>query len=209
MNTRKITYENEYKGYPILTDKEKKQGCYIDILKAIKENMDEMTESHNKTLFMRYDIRTPNDKRMDDKTLRHFHANWMKNLKVYEGLDPKYVLVKEQSREKHKHYHGVLLLDGNKIQNIQKPLKKGEELLSRALKIDHTVNNGLINDCTRGRDGKDQKNGIMLRKDDPDYEDQKKVCMEWASYLAKENTKKNMPKGTRTFSTSRTRQKEN
>lgn len=203
MTTSKITYNTEYNGKKILTNKDKKQGCYIDILETTKEQFDHMLNNHSKVLFMRYDIRFPNDHKISnqDKTFRDFHANWIKNLKR-NNLDPHYLWVKENSKEKHSHYHGILLLDGNKTQSIHNHIEKAEELWHNALDIDHSHNKGLINDCTKGRDGTTHTNGIMLRKDDPDYQEKINDCFEWSSYLAKENTKSNA-KGTRMYSSSR------
>jgi len=108
----------------------------------------------------------------------------------------------ERSREKHQHYHGILLLDGQKTQSIHNHIQKAEELWASALNLPVDQNNGLIDDCTKKRDGSPQKNGIMLRKDDPDYDIKVKRCFEWGSYLSKPSTK-DFPKGTRTHGSSR------
>ena len=204
MTKSKVTYDSEFNGSKILTDQDKKQGCYVNILESIKDNFDHMADKHSKVLFMRYDIRFPQDNKIpeQDKTFRDFHANWIKNLKR-NNLDPHYLWTREQSKEKHSHYHGILLLDGNKTQSIHGHIEKAEELWHKALDIDPANNKGLVNDCTKGRDGTTHKNGIMLRKDDPEYTEKKNQCFEWSSYLAKENTKGNAPKGCRTFAYSR------
>jgi len=204
MTTSKVTYDTEFNGSKILTDKDKQQGCYTDILTSIQDNFNYMMDNHSKVLFMRYDVRFPKDHNIpdQDKTFRDFHANWIKNLKR-NNLDPHYLWTREQSREKHSHYHGILLLDGNKTQSIHNHIDKAEELWKKALDIDQSHNKGLINDCTKGRDGTTHQNGIMLRKDDPEYKDKINQCFEWSSYLAKENTKGNTPKGYRSFASSR------
>ena len=62
---------------------------------------------------------------------------------------------------------------------------------------------GLIDDCTKSRSGAKQINGVMLRKDDPEYASKKDDCFRRASYLAKVNTKGNTPKGQRELFSSR------
>lgn len=62
---------------------------------------------------------------------------------------------------------------------------------------------GLIDDCTKSRNGEKQINGVMLRRDDPDYETKKADCFRRASYLAKINTKGNTPEGQRELFSSR------
>jgi hypothetical protein len=204
MNDKHITYDPEYKGMPILTDKARNQGCYKPILEKLKNNFDDMTYKHSKTFFMRYDVRFPEDHQPspnDNKTFRDFQANLIKNLDR-KGLDPHYLWAMERSREKHQHYHGILLLDGQKTQSIHNHIQKAEELWASALNLPIDQNNGLIDDCTKKRDGSSQKNGIMLRKDDPEYDIKVKRCFEWGSYLSKPNTK-DFPKGTRTHGSSR------
>ena len=66
---------------------------------------------------------------------------------------------------------------------------------------------GLIDDCTRGRDGAVQVNGVLLRRNDPAYEARRDDCFRRASYLAKTNTKGNAPEGQRELFSSRIPQK--
>jgi len=204
MTCKQITFDSYYNGRPILTDCANDQGCYKPILDKIKANFDNMTDSHAKVFFLRYDVRFPADNcdHPDNKTFRDFNANLLKNLSR-QGLDPHSVWVREQSKEKHQHYHGILLLDGNKTQSIHNHIAKAEQLWASALDLPADQVKGLVDDCTHGRDGAYQKNGIMIRKDAPDYQEKIEQCFQWASYLAKINTKDNNPPGVRTFGSSR------
>lgn len=204
MNNNTVTYEPMFEDFRILTNKEKKQGCYEKILNPIKDNLSYMLENHPKTFFMRFDVRSPGDNPIpeDNKIYRDFMANLVKSLDR-QNLDPHYVWVREQSREKHQHYHAVLMLDGNLTKSIYNHINKAGELWNRALNLDPAVNTGLVHDCTTGRDGSSQHNGTMLRKDDPALDTKVKSCFEWASYLAKQHTKGKNPKGVRTFGASR------
>ena len=153
---------------------------------------------------MRYDVRIPEGMYLDDnKTFRDFQANFMKNLSR-QGLKPQYIAVREQSREKHQHYHVALLLDGQKTQSIHNHIKTAERLWDSALGLEPRENGyGLIDDCTTSRTGEKQINGVMLRPDDPDMEEKKDDCFRRASYLAKTSTKGNPPKYQREMFSSR------
>lgn len=216
-----VTYDAEYQNRPIMTDEEKKQGCLKPILKKLKEQFDDMTTRHNKVFYMRYDVRFPQEAHIpnDNYLIGAFQADWIKALKR-DGLDPHYVMTREQSQAKHQHYHGVLLLDGSKTQNISKHIAIAEAIWQRKLapfieeKHESDVpaecrkQRGLIDDCTSDREGQPQENGIMLRRDDPEYEEKINRCFHWASYIAKENTKANIPEGQRQLFASRIRSKQ-
>ena len=127
----------------------------------------------------------------------------MKNLSR-KGLKPQYVAVREQSKEKHQHYHVALLLDGQKTQSIHNHIQTAERLWDLTLGLPEKENGyGLIDDCTTNRNGDKQENGVMLRYDDPWRYDKKESCFRRASYLAKTTTKSNTPKGQRELFSSR------
>ena len=154
--------------------------------------------------FLRYDIRFPEGyDYADNGIFREFQSKFMKNLSR-QGLKPQYVAVREQSQEKHQHYHVALLLDGQKTQSIHNYIQTAERLWDSTLGLPARENGyGLIDDCTTNRTGDKQINGVMLRSDDPDMEKKKDDCFRRASYLAKTNTKGNAPKGQRELFSSR------
>ena len=208
---RKITEESTYEGFPIMTDKERHYGCDIKILKELKKQFDYAKKSKAKTFTMRYDVRFPQGEYgyADNEKIRKFQSALMKTYKR-EGLRPQYILVREQSREKHQHYHGELLLDGDKTQNITKHINTAERLWNKALGLKYEVlpgnqraGHGLIDDCTHDRQGNPHENGIMLRRDDPLFDEKQKEAFRRASYLAKVNQKRNNPKGVREIFSSR------
>ena len=104
-------------------------------------------------------------------------------------MKAQYVAVREQSREKHQHYHVALILDGQKTQSIHNHIRTAERLWDLTLGLPEKENGyGLIDDCTTSRTGEKQVNGVMLRYDDPWRPDKKDDCFRRASYLAKTNT---------------------
>ena len=198
------TTESTYHGYPIMTDEDRGLSCDTRILDEIEKQFDYADETKNKTFFMRYDVRIPDGVFLEDnKTFRDFQANFMKNLSR-NGLKPQYVAVREQSREKHQHYHVALLLDGQKTNSIHNHIQTAERLWESALGLPVRENGyGLIDDCTTSRTGERQINGVMLRPDDPEMKAKKEDCFRRASYLAKTNTKGHAPKYQREVFSSR------
>ncbi|MBO5760560.1 MAG: inovirus-type Gp2 protein [Lentisphaeria bacterium] len=198
--TTEITYHN----YPIMTDKERGLSCDTKILNEIERQFNYAEETKNKIFFMRYDIRFPEGyDHADNGVFREFQSKFMKNLSR-KGLKPQYVAVREQSREKHQHYHVALILDGQKTQSIYNHIQTAERLWDSTLGLPEKKNGyGLIDDCTRSRAGETQVNGVVLRYDDPWRDDKKLDCFRRASYLAKTNTKGNTPKGQRELFSSR------
>ncbi len=199
---RTLATENTYNGYPIMTDKDKGLQADTKILSMIKDQFEYAEATKSKIFFMRLDIRFPVEETIptDNQHFSRFNASFMKDLRR-KGLKPQYCAVREQSREKHQHYHEMLFLDGQKTQSIHNHIQTAERLWRHELGLED--GNGLINDCTHNRKGEPQENGIMLRKDDPDYEQKKAECFRRASYLAKVNTKSNTPDGQREVFSSR------
>ena len=190
---RTLTDEPEYNGHPIQTNKEKGLKCDKKILKKIDDTFNHVLNDHkqDRVFFMRYDVRYPNGAGVigageSNDMFRNFQGKFMKNLER-QGLNPHYVAVREQSKEKHAHYHAILLLDERKTQSITKHIEKADELWANTLNIPGTK--GLIDDCTKDRNGQPQKNGLKIKKNSKDFQEQYDKAFKWASYLAKENTK--------------------
>ena len=200
----KETTEKTYNNYPIMTDQERGLSCDTKILQEIERQFEYADETKNKIFFMRYDIRFPEGyHHADNGIFREFQSKFMKNLSR-KGLKPQYIAVREQSREKHQHYHVALILDGQKTQSIHNHIQTAERLWDLTLGLPEKENGyGLIDDCSTNRSGEKQTNGVMLRHDDPFRYDKKDDCFRRASYLAKTSTKNNTPKGQREMFSSR------
>jgi len=203
MKKRNTTTESHYHNYRIMTDEKKKLSADKNILKLIEKQFDYADRSKSKTFFMRYDVRLPQDiQHTDNKLFISFQAVFMKNLSR-QGLKPQYIAVREQSREKHQHYHVALFLDGQKTQSVYNHIHNAERLWESKLGLlVREEGYGLIDACTRSRDGKSQVNGVLLNPRDSDYETKRDACFYRASYLAKVNTKKT-PRGQREIFASR------
>lgn len=188
-----VTFEQTYNGKPILTDKVKGYGCREDILEKIEKRMDYAIESENKTLCVRMDFRFPQgyDVPTGNDQMSSFLAKYKRNLERKDN-SPQYVCVREQSREKHQHYHLLLLLNQKNHQFPNKPIQKAEELWASTLGVED--GKGLVDHCRKSRTGQKQLNFYRLNPNDADFEQQKAKAFERASYLAKTNTKGNQPK---------------
>ena len=205
---KESTTETTFNHHPIMTDKEKGLSCSQKILNEIDRQFEHAEKTKSKIFFMRYDIRFPKEYgQANNNVFRNFQSKFMKNLSR-KGLKPQYVAVREQSKEKHQHYHVALLLDGHKTQSIHNHIETAERLWDSTLGLPERENGyGLIDDCTTNRNGEKQVNGVMLRQDDPEREQKKDECFRRASYLAKINTKGYAPKGQRELFSSRIPQK--
>jgi len=200
---RSITTDSTYFGYPIMTDP--KHGLAADkkILQALDNHFNYANESKSKIYFLRLDVRFPAGQyeHTDNTKFSRFQSTFMQNLQR-KGLKPQYVAVREQSKEKHQHYHVCLWLDGNKTKNDYSHIQTAERLWEQQLGLEPGQGQGLIDGCTKSRTGELMRNGTMLRVDDPDYEDKLDHCFYRASYLAKINTK-GTPQGQRELFASR------
>ena len=199
MRDFKITYEPTYKGHPIMTDKEKKQGCYTEILDKERTMLEGATADHNKTLFFRFDLRYPTERNVPtgNQDIKRFNENYLKGLRR-AGLDPRNIWVREQSREKHQHYHCAVVLDGSKTQSPHNHLDRAERCWNRVVGAPEAAK-GYVHRCETARDGSPQENGVMLRRGDADFNEKFDGCFQRLSYLAKANTKDRSPNGRRQF----------
>ena len=205
-----ITYSDTFRHLPIQADRQRELGCRREILKRLYDIFQHTIKKHNKVLFIRFDVTFPDDRTYpEDNTLfEGFLANLIKNLKrktVKRGsLDPYYLWVREAEYENtpNHHYHCILLLDANKTHKIHNHLAKAEELWNRALGLPYTDRSGLIDYCVKDRYGNPQENGIMLLREDSDFQYQLIRCYHWASYLAKVNTKGNVASSVREMGSS-------
>lgn len=196
-----VTFKQKHKGNSILTNKDKNQGCKAEILDSINSILKHTTQKHSKVLCVRMDLRYPSDFSASDKNkdIQGFASKFSKYFKR-QGYDPHYLWVREQSREKHQHYHLMVAVDGNKMQSPYKLLNKAEEVWESTIGADQA---GLVDHCNISRKGERQANSYMLRRNDSDFDQVYDDCHKRCSYLAKENTKGYAPKRHREFGYSR------
>ena len=157
------------------------------ILKAIDNIMDDYSDNHSKMLTMRMDVHLPEG--TDQSRIMAFNHRFIESQKN-KGYDPAYVMVREVSDEDKTHYHMALFLNGQKIQSPYYVFKDAERILFNV-----AGPGGVIHHCDDGH-----RNGIMIKRDDPDPHNLDEVQRQ-TSYLAKTEQKANV-KG-KTYFTSR------
>lgn len=161
------------------------------ILKAIDAVMDDYMDRRSKMFTMRGDVHLPEGS--DQSLIMKFNHRFIESQKN-KGYDPAYIMVREISDEGKTHYHIALLLNGQKVESTYYVFKDMERILNNV-----AGPGGSINHCNEGH-----KNGIMIKRDDPDPHSLEEVQRQM-SYLAKKEQKSNV-KG-KTFFTSRIKRK--
>lgn len=113
--------------------------------------------------------------------------------------DPKYLWVRESSETGQPHYHIMILLNSDIIQNAYGLLGKATELWGRSLNIEDA--SGLVHLCLA--DENDRYGGVKIIRNDPGFQQVYDKCFERASYLAKCYSKGNSPGYVKEFACSR------
>lgn len=170
--------------------------------------LEQSLTDHSKVMQVRLDLRYPENGHATPNSthIQDFSYNLKRNLtrKKFAGShnpDPKFLWVREQNESEHPHYHALMLVNGNALDNPHSILEKASSLWGRALGVDPA---GLVHRCDRDRNGNRQENGIMIRRGSPDEAAQRAKCEQQASYLAKAYSKDIRPKGAWTCGGTRT-----
>lgn len=215
MNYTSTTNSSTFNFLPINTGSNNQYLCYDIILQRLYERMDYMCKKHCRVLFVRFDVRFPQHYQNDGGNREISHLfKILKENGSNNGFDLQFIWAREQSREKHQHYHCVALLNGSRNKNAYSFLLEVSRIWSHVLGCDAT---GLIHQCGANDQGQQSNNGIMIQRpvqkavgnelemQQADFDKNFAICFEWGSYLAKENQKMNTPPGLRRFGVSQMR----
>lgn len=190
-----LTTETEFNEKSINTNRDKDQSCIEKILKPIEAHLNDMTQKHNKTITVRFDMRAPQEAEdLNNKTVGRIIENMRRaiNRNKYAGghdPDPRILCVAEDQGNG-AHYHCLALANANAIQNQYTIHKAAEKYLGKALGLTEEETQGLVHYCdTNG------ENGTIIRRGSTDEEEKTNQIMHQASYMAKEKGKENTPKG--------------
>lgn len=208
---------------PIVPDPDA-QPIYLEsIVNRLRELFDWMLDHHSKVLFLRFDLRFPWGGQFpsDNTHLMAFTENYTYVLRC-RGLDPRYLWVREQTEfSTPPHYHFVVLLNGHRTQSIRGHLALAADTWASTLGLPSPYHgqygdldvedpytgglssDGLVHFCLRGGRPFPHENGVMIRKDQPDWEAKRAYCVDWGMYLAKKASKSFTPFGVRSFGSSR------
>ena len=203
MKKRKLTFDREFLGNPILKFTKQNIGLDEDILTNIHKHLENKLSRCPQTYAMRFDVHMPEEaETRDNRLFSRFQAHFIKKEKR-AGYDPDYVAVREESETGKVHYHELLLLIGKKTERIYSHIKNANEAMNSAMGYPAGTVSGLINDCTKDKNGNPQRNGIMIDSGNRTAENGAKDCFKRASYLAKDSQKDNTEKGRHEIFTSR------
>ena len=137
---KRTTTKSTYNNHTIMTNKERGLACDIKILDEIERQFQYAEATKSKIYFQRMDLRLPEGHEHTNNDLfREFQSKFIKN-RSRKGLKPQYVAVREQSKEKHQHYHVALWLDGQKTQNIHDHIATAERLWNKTLGLPERPN---------------------------------------------------------------------
>jgi hypothetical protein len=172
-------------------------GYSTEILDKLYSLLITYTQKHCKALFIRFDLHFEESKQAcrSNRALDHFLENFKKRL-IRDDLDPRVFWVREQtSLERNQHYHLILLVDGNKTQSYFNHLETAKEIWSWVNMVNES--SSTVNFCNKNKNGNNQQNGVMMRRSPDGIIENFQQCFQWASYLAKFETKGMAPRGVR------------
>ena len=182
-----------YNGYPLSESKKNSEGFRVDILQAIESLFVDMVKRHASVFFVRFDLRFPARSPLrhtgDNALVSRFSELFMLHCKR-KKYDPRYLWAREYSKRDNVHYHFILLLNDDYIQNAHVLIKnKATELWQLCLGIEDNL--GLVDLC-KTHEFPDY-GGIKIRRRDPHFQQVFERCYQWASYLAKRYSKGESP----------------
>lgn len=148
------------------------------IQKKITNLLKHVRDENSKTLGVRFDVHYPVDYQAagDNKDISKMIAKLCQKYKR-DGLNPYYYWIREQGNNPNPHYHCGIFLDGNKVRKYNHVFRNVEKFWQPTI---DTEKKGLIHHCTRGKDGKQHRNGIIVRRYSTDPEQQQKNKQDFA-----------------------------
>lgn len=199
---RNIIHGNTYNNHQLSRTNKNNQGFYGEILEGIESLLSKTTQQHGSVFFTTFVLRFPSNSASsypnDNSLLSKFIAAFTLHCKRRK-FDPNYLWVRESSTTGQFHYHLLLLLNSNYIQNAHAGLlAKATELWRRCLNIED--GRGLVHLCNSGK--YNQYGGIKIRKNAPGFPQVYEECFQRASYLAKCYSKGQAPANVHEFRSS-------
>jgi len=200
---RNVLRDSIYNGYDLSITNKKDEGFYVEILQALGALFDSMIKSHGKVFFAMFVLKYPAGSALEYPVDNSLLSRFIEALTLYykrKKVDQKYLWVREASKTGQFHYHFILLLDGDYIQNAYGILQKASELWQGCLGIEN--GNGLVHLCTTGEECT-RYGGIKILRNDPEFNQVLNKCYQLASYLAKCYSKEGLPRYVNGFGSSR------
>lgn len=179
------------------------EGYRDTIATALFDLLTKYSACYPKMMVVRFDLRYPKGHPCSPKNVDI--SDFMQSITqkyCRQKLSLRYFWVREHGlRSQNHHYHCMILLDANKTCRYYQYLLAAEEIWGRVLEVENTK--GLVHHCTKDYAGEKQENGIILRSDDPRFEDKIDSVIRIALYMSKEYSKGLYNDGVRDFGMSR------
>ena len=190
-----ILHATSYNGHQLMTSPRYEPAFHTTILQIIEALLNDMIARHSQVFVMMLVLKFPayshdvnDDYQGGNALLSRFMEAFTLHLKR-AGYDPKYLWVREESSYDQVHYHLMILVNGNEVQNAYGMLGKAQELWGNCLGVDGP---GYVHHCRKG-DYVNEYGGMKLRRNSPEFQQDYANCFHWASYLAKCSGKENTP----------------
>ena len=179
MKKNNITITASYDGHPVIGDC-KLFPYHEEYLNKNKKLLDSMLARHNKVMAVRMDLRYPADYQgqTGNQNLSDAMRTYTRELSR-EGLDPQYVVRREQKESEHPHDHVDLLVNGSLKQRYKPLVKRMAPHWGRVIGVSPEVAEKLVFPCDK------HPNGIMIRRNTPEFQEQYDDVHRQMSYLAK------------------------
>ncbi|MBU1387741.1 MAG: inovirus Gp2 family protein [Proteobacteria bacterium] len=200
-----------YNHFPLSYSNKNNNGFYINILDSLQRLFNTMFYRHSQVFVIRLDltyptgIQYPHDNVLFSRFIEALtlYCKRIRKSKRTGNLvgdyDPMYLWTREDSGTGQHHFHILLLLNGNKIQNGRGISEKAKELWNGCLGV-HAE--GLVHLCMPGG-AYDQYGGVKLVRGSIDFPELFENVFKWTSYLAKVYSKGNGPKHVKEYGMSR------
>lgn len=187
--------------YPVNRGTENNLNIKHNIQKRLTELQEHVCDKHGKVLSVRFDVHYPQDYESSGDNA-HISQMIAKLVQHYDrqGLDPHYAWAREQESSSNPHYHCVIFLNGNKVRSFNHVFSNAKKYWSSTIQADV---GGRVHHCTRGKNGVEHENGILISRSRYDYQDKFNEVHHQVSYLAKSAGKGELKDGIRDFGMSR------
>lgn len=200
---------NTYKDQALSYSEKGNLGFYVKILDVIEAQFRYMTSRHGKVFFVMFGLNYPAGSCSNYPDNNELLSRFLEALKLHcsrKSLDPHYLWVREKSTTGQIHYHCILLLDGNKIQNAYGILEKATALWTMSLGVED--GRGLVHSNFSSNHSAESfyytpYRGVKIVRADPQFEEVYGRCFQVASYLAKRYSKGEAPPYVNEFGCSR------
>lgn len=115
-------------GMTLAINCDERRGCYVEVLAALKQEMDAMLSHYSRVLFVRLDIRQ-REYCGDNTPMSNFCRKLKKHLsRHYQTTRIGHLWVRELEKAEQQHYHLVLMLDGHKVRHPSKLIRRVEAI---------------------------------------------------------------------------------